>query len=380
MRIVRKQYTIRQIAEGYKNNEEEGVIAFGGLLNVRPPYQREFVYKDKQRDAVIETIRKGFPLNVMYWSKNDDGTFEVLDGQQRTISFCEFVAGAIPFSYEKDGKRIGYLSMTDNERDEILDYTLDIFVCEGSDKERLDWFRTINIAGEKLTEQELLNANYTGTWLASAKRRFSKTGCVAFRLGDKYLNGTPIRQDYLATTLDWISNGKVEDYMAKHQHDENSDELWNYYQSVIEWVKATFTAYRKEMKGIAWGELYNKYKDADLNAEEIESEVARLMADEDVTNKKGIYEYVLDKEEKHLSIRTFSDRDKRTMYEKQGGIDPVDGQHYELAEMQAHHIVRWGEGGKTILENCLMVSNKNHELIERVKTPSEWMEWKRNNL
>lgn len=379
MRIVRKQYTIRQIAEGYKNNEEEGVIAFGGLLNVRPPYQREFVYKDKQRNSVIETIRKGFPLNVMYWSKNDDGTFEVLDGQQRTISFCEFVAGAIPFSYEKDGRRIGYLSMTDNERDEILDYTLDIFVCEGSDKERLDWFRTINIAGEKLTEQELLNANYTGTWLASAKRRFSKTGCVAFRLGDKYLNGTPIRQDYLATTLDWISNGKVEDYMAEHQHDENSDELWNYYQSVIEWVKATFTTYRKEMKGIAWGELYNKYKDADLNAEEIESEVARLMADEDVTNKKGIYEYVLDREEKHLSIRAFSDRDKRTMYEKQGGIDPVDGQHYALDEMQAHHIIEWVDGGKTILENCVMVSKKNHENIYAKISPAELMEW-RNNL
>lgn len=379
MRIVRKQYTIRQIAEGYTNNDEEGVTAFGGKLNVRPPYQREFVYKEKQRNAVIETIRKGFPLNVMYWSKNDDGTFEVLDGQQRTISFCEFVAGAVPFFYEKDGRRVGFLSMTDNERDEILDYTLDIFVCEGSDKERLDWFRTINIAGEKLTEQELLNANYTGTWLANAKRDFSKSNCPAIQLGGSYLNGSPIRQEYLATVLSWISNGKVEDYMAEHQHDENSDELWNYYQSVIEWVKATFTTYRKEMKGIAWGELYNKYKDADLNAEEIEGEVARLMADEDVTNKKGIYEYVLDKEEKHLSIRAFSDRDKRTMYEKQGGIDPVDGQHYALDEMQAHHIIEWADGGKTIIENCVMVSKKNHENIYAKITPSELMEW-RNNL
>lgn len=373
MRIVRKQYTIRQISEGYLNNNEEGVTAFGGQLNVRPPYQREFVYKDKQRNAVIETIRKGFPLNVMYWSKNDDGTWEVLDGQQRTISFCEYVKG----NYSINGEY--FHNLTDNEKDEILDYTLDIFVCEGSDKERLDWFRTINIAGEKLTEQELLNANYTGTWLASAKRRFSKTGCVAFRLGDKYLNGSPIRQEYLATALSWISNGKVEDYMAEHQHDENSDELWNYYQSVIEWVKATFTTYRKEMKGIAWGELYNKYKDANLNAEEIEGEVARLMADEDVTNKKGIYEYVLDKEEKHLSIRTFSDRDKRTMYEKQGGIDPVDGQHYELAEMQAHHIIEWVDGGKTILENCVMVSKKNHENIYAKISPAELTEW-RNNL
>lgn len=368
MKIYLKEITIAEIANGFVDNNEEGVVAYGGKTNVRPPYQREFVYNDKQRNAVIDTIMRGLPLNVMYWSKNEDGTYEVIDGQQRTISFCKYVNGdfAMP---NKNGIEKYFDRLTDAEQERINDYKVLVYICEGTDEERLDWFRTINIAGEKLTEQELLNANYTGTWLASAKRRFSKTGCVAFRLGDKYLNGSPIRQEYLATALSWISNGKVQEYMNEHQHDENSDELWNYYQSVIEWVKATFTTYRKEMKGIAWGELYNKYKDADLNAEEIESEVARLMADEDVTNKKGIYEYVLDKEEKHLSIRSFSDRDKRTMYEKQGGIDPVDGQHYELAEMQAHHIVRWGEGGKTILENCLMVSNKNHELIERVKTP-----------
>ena len=372
MRIVRKQYTIRQIVEGYINNSEEGVTAFGGKLNVRPPYQREFVYKDKQRDAVIDTIRKGFPLNVMYWSKNDDGTWEVLDGQQRTISFCEYVVG----NYSINEKY--FHSLTNEEQDEIYDYTLDIFVCEGSDKERLEWFRTINIAGEKLTDQELLNANYTGTWLTSAKKRFSKTNCVAYRIGNKYLKGSTIRQEYLETALSWISGGKIAEYMAKHQHDENSDELWEYFQKVIEWVEKTFTTYRKEMCGVSWGELYNKYKDADLNAEDIEARVSELMADEDVTNKKGIYEYVLDGEEKHLSIRSFSDRDKRTMYEKQRGIDPIDGQHYEPSEMQAHHIVEWVDGGKTIIENCVMVSKKNHENIYAKITPSELMEWRKN--
>lgn len=378
MKIYLKEITIAEIANGFMDSNEEGVVAYGGKTNVRPPYQREFVYNDKQRNAVIDTIMRGLPLNVMYWSKNEDGTYEVIDGQQRTISFCKYVNGdfAMP---NNSGVAKYFDRLTDAEQERINNYKVLVYICEGTDEERLDWFRTINIAGERLTEQELLNAQYTGTWLASAKRRFSKTACVAYRLGEKYLNGTPIRQDYLATTLDWISEGNVQGYMNEHQHDENSDELWNYYQSVIEWVKTTFTTYRKEMKGIAWGKLYNKYKDADLNAEEIESEVARLMADEDVTNKKGIYEYVLDKEEKHLSIRSFSDRDKRTMYEKQGGIDPVDGQHYELADMQAHHIVEWVDGGRTIIENCVMVSKKNHENIYAKISPSELMVW-RNNL
>lgn len=369
MKIYRKQFTIRQIVEGYEDKKEDGVFAFGGLLNIRPPYQREFVYDVAKRNAVVDTIRRGFPLNVMYWSKNDDGTFGVIDGQQRTISFCEYISG---MQYSING--IYFDRLTENEQDEILDYTLDVFVCEGSDKERLEWFRTINIAGEKLNEQELLNANYTGPWLSDAKRRFSKTKCVAYNLGSKYMKGIPIRQDYLETVLDWISDGNIEDYMRAHQHDENSDEIWLYFQKVISWVESCFN-YRKEMLGLPWGKFYNTYHDkVDIEKNFTEEIVSMLMADDEVTNKKGIYEYVFTGDDKSLNLRTFGDREKRTMYEKQKGIDPVDGLHYELSDMEAHHIMEWADGGKTILENCVMVSKKNHKNIYAKLTPSELRE------
>ena len=369
MHIRQFDVTVREIAENYiNNNDENGVIGYNGKLNIRPAYQREFVYKDKQRDAVINTIRKGYPLNVIYWAKNTDGSFDVLDGQQRTISFCDYVAG----KYSIDGEY--FHTLTDTEQDEILNYHLIVFVCEGTDKDRLDWFRTINIAGEKLTEQELLNINYTGKWLSDAKRRFSKSGCVAYKIGDKLLNGSPIRQDYLETALDWISDGHIEDYMAAHYKDENSDELWGYFRNVIEWVNSTFIKYRKEMKEINWGKLYRAYKDNTYNAEELEIEISNLMADDEVTDKKGIYEYVFTGDDKNLNLRTFGDREKRTMYEKQKGIDPVDGLHYKLSEMEAHHIMEWADGGKTILENCVMVSKKNHKNIYAKLTPSELRE------
>lgn len=353
MKIFRKQFTVRQIAEGYKNNEEEGVTGFLGALNIRPAYQREFVYKDKQRDAVIDTIRKGYPLNVMYWSKNDDGTYEVLDGQQRTISFCEYVCG----KYSINEKY--FHSLSDEEQDEILDYTLDIFVCEGSDKERLEWFRTINIAGEKLTEQELLNANYTGPWLSDAKRRFSKTNCVAYKLANKYVKGSPIRQEYLETALDWISDGHIEEYMSAHQHDANSDEVWLYFQNVIAWVEKTFINYRKEMLGLDWGKLYRKYGNNSYEDITLEAQIHSLMENEEVTDKKGIYEYVLSGEDENLarklSKRTFSNTEKRIAYEKQGGICPKCGKWHPFEEMDGDHIVPWWRGGKTTLDNLQML-------------------------
>ena len=183
MLIELKEILIREVANGYSNDNEEGVVGYGGLLNIRPKYQREFVYKDKQRNSVIETVQKNFPLNVMYWVKNDDGSFEVLDGQQRTISICEFVEGS--FSIEN----FYFHNLQNVEKEQILDYKLMIYFCEGNDKEKLDWFKTINIAGEKLTDQELRNAIYTGTWLTDAKRYFSKTGCPAYSIGSDYMTG-----------------------------------------------------------------------------------------------------------------------------------------------------------------------------------------------
>ena len=359
MKIEHKNFTIRQIAEGYINNDEEGVKGYGGILNIRPAYQREFVYKDKQRDAVIDTITKGFPLNVMYWAKNEDGSFEVLDGQQRTISFCEYVAGNFSI------KDRYFHNLLDPEQKQILDYQIDVYICDGNDKERLEWFRTINIAGEKLTDQELLNINYTGEWLTDAKKKFSKTACIAFKIANKFVKGSPIRQEYLETALDWISEGKIADYMSKHQHDKNANELWLYFNNVIEWVKTTFDTdkyYRKEMLGIAWGELYNKYHNNSYDSEELESEVKALMEDEEVTDKKGIYEYLLSgKDEslaKKLSKRTFSTTDKRIAYERQNGICAKCGEHHPFEEMEGDHIIPWWRGGKTILSNLQMICKK----------------------
>lgn len=297
MDITHKKISIRDLVENYQDNEEAGVLGYNELLNIRPPYQREFVYNDKQREAVIDTVTRGFPLNTMYWAVIPHG-FEIIDGQQRTISVCQYVDGA--FSY----KDRYFHNLQQDEKDSILDYELTVYQCEGTDSEKLDWFRTINIAGEKLTDQELRNAVYAGSWTTDVKRYFSKTQCAAWQLGEKYMKGSPIRQDYLETTISWISNGDIEDYMAKHQHEKNANPLWLYFQAVISWVKATFPKYRKEMKGIPWGALYNIYKDDNLDPTTLEIETTRLMADDEVTKKKGIYEYLLTKNEKYLSIRT----------------------------------------------------------------------------
>ena len=349
MKIKLKEISIREIVNGYVNNDDEGVTGYGGKLNIRPKYQREFVYKDKQRDAVIDTVRRDFPLNVMYWVDNGNDTYEVLDGQQRTISICEYVNGTFSINYQY------FHNLEQDEKEQILNYKLMIYFCEGTDKEKLEWFKTINIAGEKLTDQELRNAIYTGEWLTDAKRYFSKNGCVAYGLGGDYLSGVAIRQDYLETTLKWISNDNIEEYMAKHQHSPNANELWLYFQSVINWVKVVFPNYRKEMKGIEWGRLYNEYKDFDFNSAELEKNIKELMMDEDVTNKKGIYEYLLDGKEKHLNIREFTPNQKREAYERQDGICPNCKGHFEIQEMEGDHITPWHSGGKTNAENCQML-------------------------
>ena len=349
MKIELHEISVCDVAENYVDNAEEGVIGYGGKLNIRPKYQREFVYDDKKRNAVLDTIRKDFPLNVMYWVKNEDGTFEVLDGQQRTISFCQYVKG----EFSVDNR--AFHNLTETEKQQILDYKLMVYFCEGNDKEKLDWFKIINIAGEKLTDQELRNAVYTGTWLTAAKSIFSKSNCAAYLLSKEYVNGSPIRQEILQTALDWISNGEIEKYMSIHQHDPNANELWTYFRNVIEWVQLTFTIYRKEMKGIAWGGLYDNFHGDMFDAVKIEQEIQTLMMDDDATNKKGIYSYILTRNERHLSIRAFTDSQKRAAYERQKGICVKCGEHFELSGMEADHITPWSIGGKTTPDNCQML-------------------------
>lgn len=349
MKIELHEITVREVSKDYKDNAEEGVVGYGGKLDIRPPYQREFVYSDKKREAVIDTIRKNFPLNVMYWVKNEDGTFGILDGQQRTVSFCQYISGDFSVDYQY------FHNLTKPEQDRILDYQLMIYFCEGDEKEKLDWFRIINIAGEKLTEQELRNIVYTGPWLSNAKSIFSKSNCAAYQLSNEYVNGSPIRQEILETALNWISNGEIQQYMSEHQHDPNANELWTYYRNVINWVSLTFKNYRRQMKGVHWGGLYDQFHSAVLDTDKLENEIASLMRDDDVTNKKGIFPYVLSRNEKFLNIRAFTDNMKTEAYERQKGICPVCKKQFKIQAMEGDHIVPWNRGGKTSAENCQML-------------------------
>jgi hypothetical protein len=365
MEIKLKEITIKQLASGYKDNAEDGVIGYGGKLDIRPPYQREFIYKDKQRDAVINTISKEFPLNVMYWAVREDGTYEVIDGQQRTISICQYVSGDFSVVFGNIPEFRAFHNLTKDEKEEIEKYKLMIYLCSGTDSEKLEWFRTINIAGEKLTEQELRNAVYSGSWVTDAKRYFSKNGCVAYQIGKDYLNGAPNRQEYLETAIKWASKGNIEVYMSNRQHDPTAVELWNYFQTVINWVQATFTVKRKFMKVVEWGPLFDKYNTIKLDPKKIEEETAKLIADDDVEKKSGIYPYILTRDEKYLSIRAFTDSQKQKVYEKQKGICPhckkekKEKIEWSIAEMEGDHITPWKDGGRTVEENCQMLC-KDH--------------------
>lgn len=357
MKIELKEILIRDLIKNYKDKNEEGVIGYNGKLDIRPPYQREFVYKDKQREAVIETVKKGFPLNSIYWVKNEDDKYEVLDGQQRIISICQYCNGVFSVN------NMYFNNLTNDIQEQILDYKLMVYICDGKDSEKLDWFKTINIAGEKLTDQELRNAVYTGSWLSDAKLHFSKINCVVYRMGGKYLNGSAIRQEYLEKALCWISDMRkdnIENYMSKHQFDKDAEELWQYFQDVINWVEKVFIVYRKEMKGLEWGLFYNKYKNNVYNSRDLEEKIKQLMEDDEVSNKKGIYEYILSKNEKYLNLRTFTNNQKIEYFEKYKILvengDYVCkckkcGKELKFEQCQADHIVPWCKGGKTNVDN-----------------------------
>jgi hypothetical protein len=355
MKIELKEITIQELTTGYEDRGNDGVIGYNGNLDIRPPYQREFIYKDKQREAVIDTITKDYPLNVMYWAKREDGGFEVIDGQQRTISISQFISG--DFAYQNRY----FHNLQSNEQNQILNYKLMVYVCSGDPSEKLEWFRTINIAGEQLTNQELNNAVYSGSWVTDAKRYFSKPNCAAYGIASDYLTGSPIRQDFLETALNWISKGNIIKYMAQHQHDATASELWLYFQSVITWVEMIFKVKRtKFMKGVDWGKLYDDFHNQKLDPNKIEEEIKKLILDDDVTKKSGIYPFVLTRNEKYLSIRTFTDAMKEKVYIKQNGICVVCSKSFSIDEMEADHITPWSKGGKTNEDNCQLLCQEDN--------------------
>lgn len=382
MRIEKMTITIPELIKGYaeKGREgEDGVVAYGGLLDVRPPYQRNFIYNYKEQCEVIRTISKGFPLNVMYWSKTPDGRFELMDGQQRTISICRYFAdgyntysvGDLGVGHDNEFFAHNLRNTYPRKYEEMLAYDkLEIYVCEGTAEEIHDWFTVINIAGKVLTPQEILNTSYTGTWLTAAKSYFSrKYNCPAQNLAGDYMSGSPNRQDYLETVLQWIADRdglkKISTYMGDHQSDENAEDIINYFKSVFAWVERTFTVKRKKlMNGLQWGLFYNRHKDDKLDPIAVENRIQELLQDYDndygVTNPNGIYEYILTGKESCLQIRAFRQQEKQQAYERQNHCCADCGKPFDLSEMEAHHKKAWADGGHTTPDNCVMLCKECH--------------------
>lgn len=369
MKTTRQNITVRQLFDGYQDHDWEGVVGFGGKLDIRPKYQREFIYDDERQRKVIDTVRHERPLNIMYWVINGDH-FDLLDGQQRTLSICRYLDHKFTIKNQNDEKMY-FDTLPEDEQEQILNYPLEVCICDGTEDEIYNWFRTININGLALNEQEMLNATYTGEWLTDARRHFSKPNCAACGLGKDYMKGSVERQDYLAKVLKWVSRGDTKNYMADHRRDNDASSLWHYFESIIAWVRSVFPVYRSEMKGLDWGKFYDDFKSQTFNANELEEQVKTLMADDEVQAKAGIYEYVLYGQEKSLNLRAFDNATKRTVYERQNGHCPYcdkeqGGEHinetYAFEEMEGDHIIPWSEGGKTSLDNCQMLCKRHNNL------------------
>lgn len=393
-----KGFTIRDLVNGYTDNDDgtttDNVLGYDRKLNIRPSYQRNSVYGPEKRNAVIETILDKCPLNTMYWVDNGDGTYECLDGQQRTLAICNFVASKSGYSVSHKSFPGDLAQDFDNLKanfDDIaaavLDYELDIYVCKGTASEKKLWFERINTSGEPLNDQELRNAAHTCRWLSDAKARFStKTGRGVVlanehpdtRKSEPLLNGEWNRQDYLKTALMWkaAAEGYVDDQQGKaidkYMNDQiskaDASELWQYFSKVLEWVRSKFTTYDKSLKGLNWGEIYEDYHRGDLDnfiikedAPVIQEKIIELIGDDEVTAKMaGIYQYIIYGKESKLNLRQFDEKVARQKYEEQGHRCPHcqrEGinKEYAFSEMEADHIDPWRDGGKTIPSNCQML-------------------------
>lgn len=360
--IEEKKVTVGEIVKGYINNDDQGIRGYNGLLDIRPPYQREFIYNEQEQQAVITTVLNGYPLNIMYWVKrNEDAEcpYEVMDGQQRTLSLCEYVAGKFAYDY------MNFFNLPVDVQKKILNYELTIYVCEGEESEKLEWFKTINIAGKPLNEQEIRNAVYAGPFVSDAKRYFSKTNCAAYRLGKDLVNGSPIRQDFFKKALEWMADhetrkGKSQSavgYMSVHQHDLNAMPIWTYFQTVLRWAMDTFNMkkFKKIMKGLDWACFYDEYHEKALDIKAIEIQISELMGDDEIQKPQGIIPYVLTGSERYLDLRVFSDKIKLAVWEKQNHKCAICGKELDYEFMEGDHIIPWCDGGRTTIENCQML-------------------------
>lgn len=380
---LRTDLTVRDICEGFIYNELEGKGLFGwsGRLTIQPEYQRNYIYADGNKDvAVIESILKDYPLGLIYFTQVGDDRYEVLDGQQRITSIGRYITNKL--AVKINGMETYFDGLDKVLQEKIMNYSLLIYVCEGEEPEIKQWFETINIAGVPLKPQELLNAIYSGRFVTAAKEVFSNSLNSNMQKWQCYINGDPKRQDILHTALKWVAKGEdsVSRYMSEHRQEDNIREMQLYFDSVIEWVKNIFGSPRSEMKGLEWGELYEKYHAVSYNQVAIRKRVSELYADECVTRKRGIFEYVLGGEQNPvlLEIRMFEKSDIKTLYERQTQQAKADGTSncpmcsqmensnrnriYKLAEMDADHVSAWSKGGKTDISNCQLLCKTHNRM------------------
>lgn len=370
------EWTVADICKGfiYDKNEEKGLFGMNGQLIIQPEYQRNYIYGDGKRDkAVVLSLLKGYPLGLIYFVLNKDGQYEVLDGQQRITSFARFVNKSWVFGINWHGKDRYIDSLDDDDRNRILRAPLTIYVCEGEPSEIEAWFETINIVGVPLVQQELRNAAYHGPFVSLAREEFSNTNNANMNRWQTYIKGDPKRQAILERALDWVSNGNIEDYMARHRNDTQINELKNHFDTVIDWIDSLFDYTGSEVKGLEWGRLYNTYHKKPYNKSKITERVNKLLADDDVTDKRGIFEYILggETDTKLLNIRVFDKKNIKKVYDKQTrdakkkgisncplcalGKDHKRTFIYSLKDMDADHVTAWSKGGATDISNCQML-------------------------
>lgn len=368
-------YTVRQICEGFVYNEYEGKGLFGlsGKLVIQPEYQRNYIYADGKRDvAVIDSLLKGYPLGLIYFNKASEDMFEILDGQQRITSIGRFVTDKFAIK-DSHGMEQYFSGLAQNLQDKIMDTALTVYICEGEESEVKEWFKTINIAGIPLNNQELLNAIYSGPFVTKAKEEFSNSQNANVQKWSAYISGSVNRQDFLATALKWVSKGNIDAYMSQHRKDADILELKTYFTSVIDWITSVFTDVESGMKGLEWGVLYEKYHNNAYNPSEVHQKVQALLADDFVKDAKNIYEFILGgcTDTKLLNIRIFDDRTKKTVYQKQTqeaqqqgksncplcaiGHDANKTKIWKQSEMDADHVTAWSKGGATDISNCQML-------------------------
>ena len=373
-------WTVGDICKGfiYDKNEGKGLFGLDGKLIIQPEYQRNYIYGDGKKDvAVVDSLLKGYPLGLIYFVLNSDGMYEVLDGQQRITSFARFVNKTWTFGVERNGKKRYIDSLDEDDRKRIVDTKLTIYVCEGEPSEIQEWFETINIAGVPLVKQELLNASYHGPFVTKARALFSNTGNSNMNRWQTYIKGDPKRQAILETALDWVSDGDIEDYMAKHRYDTSIDELKNHFDTVIDWIDSIFEYTGSEVCGLEWGRLYREYHTKAYSKDYVTKRVDELLADTQITNKRGIFEYILGGEQDTtlLNVRVFDEKTKKAVYDRQTreamekgisncpfcaiGHDNNAKRIYRLNEMDADHVTAWSRGGATDASNCQILC-KSH--------------------